>query len=473
MATVVVVGAGVAGLGAALGLAHAGHAVTLVERDGPTGAWSGIDAFSSWDRPHVPQFRQPHTVLARARNLLADRAPQVVERLLADGIEEVNFIRMFAPPEMQRPDDEVFTSFMTRRPAFELALRRTAEDTRGIEFRNDTTATGLVVEERDGFLCVLGVRTDKGDLRGDVVLDAGGRRSPVVRWLRDAGVEIQERVQDCGLTYHSRHFVLRPDADLALPLLALLRFEMRGLTTITFPGEYRTFAICLAPASWDDDLKVLRHNWAWDAAAAAIPALASWVDPANATPIDDVATMAGHRNMLREFVAAGRPVALGLLPVGDALCTTNPANGWGVSMALTTAFAAVDAIDRANGDPLAQALSYDEAVRGEVEDVFLESAALDRLRGYRWQGEEVPPHDRAEAERQALLQELARGAAGDVELGRELLRRVNLLESPRRTLADPDLAERVISRRERRRAERPEPGPARADLVAAVAAATP
>ena len=114
MAAVIVMGAGVAGLGAALGLAEAGHEVTVLERDGSTEAPTGVGAFESWDRPNVPQFRQPHTILARARNILSERAPAVIDRLLADGIEEVNFLKMFTPPEQQRPDDDRFTAFLTR-----------------------------------------------------------------------------------------------------------------------------------------------------------------------------------------------------------------------------------------------------------------------------------------------------------------------------------------------------------------------
>ena len=53
--------------------------------------------------------------------------------------------------------------------------------------------------------------------------------------------------------------------------------------------------------------------------------------------------MAGHQNVRRHYVVDGEPLVRGLLPVGDSLCTTNPQYGWGASMALTYAFAAVSA----------------------------------------------------------------------------------------------------------------------------------
>ena len=66
---------------------------------------------------------------------------------------------------------------------------------------------------------------------------------------------------------------------------------------------------------------------------------------------------------------------LGLLPVGDSLCTTNPMHGWGASMALTYAFAAVDAAT-ALAARSAMALAYDDAVSGEAVGLQ-ESAAMD------------------------------------------------------------------------------------------------
>ncbi len=128
MARIVVIGAGVGGLGAALGLADRGHDVLVVERDPPPPTTHGDDAFSEWDRPHVPQFRQAHAFSARSRNLLAKYAPAVLDRLRDDGIEEINFFKMLAPVELHRPEDDEFTGLLSRRPAFELALRLSAAE---------------------------------------------------------------------------------------------------------------------------------------------------------------------------------------------------------------------------------------------------------------------------------------------------------------------------------------------------------
>src|SRR5688500_1060842 len=116
----VVVGGSIGGLGAALGLARRGWTVTVVERDADSPTDSGDEAFITWERPHVPQFRQPHAFSARSRNLLLKYAPDVVDRLRADGIEESNIFKLLAPREIWTAEDDAYTGLMTRRPAFEL-----------------------------------------------------------------------------------------------------------------------------------------------------------------------------------------------------------------------------------------------------------------------------------------------------------------------------------------------------------------
>ena len=85
------------------------------------------------------------------------------------------------------------------------------------------------------------------------------------------------------------------------------------------------------------------------------------------------------------------------------------------------------------------ALSYDEAVRAEADGVYRESAAMDRLRIYEWDGIDIPADDQAEMDRQRLLRGVFAGATRDPVLGRALLRRMNLVEPPERVLDDPEV----------------------------------
>jgi 2-polyprenyl-6-methoxyphenol hydroxylase-like FAD-dependent oxidoreductase len=456
-------------------LGRAGQEVTIVERDGPAPAGSADEAFTHWDRRHVPQFRQGHIFTARARALLLEHAPEVVEFLVSDGIEEVNLFKLVAPPELHEPEDDDFTNLLVRRPPFELALRRVAEETPGVRFRGPESASGLVVSGDGGEIHVRGVRLAGGDvLPSDVLVDGGGRRSPVARWLREEGATIAEDIQDCGVTYYSRYFRQRPHSDLPQAQLYAIRGELDGLFALGFGGDHDTYGLAFAAPPWDEKLKLLRHGWAWEAAAAAITRVAPWADPGTGQPLQDVETMTGHQNIRRRFVADDKPAALGVLLVGDSLCTTNPTYGWGASMALTHAFAAVDALQRIGDDPNVLALAYDEAIRDETDAVFNESSALDRLRSYRWRNEPIPKHERDESERQALISEgVAWGALLDPDLGRALLRRINLLEPPAAVLDDPTVRAKAEQMRALYATKQVSAGPDRAALLAAIERARP
>ena len=475
----VIIGGSVAGLASAVALARAGWQVDVIERDIAPDTNDGDEAFVTWSRPGVPQFTQAHAFSARSRNLLHARIPEVVDWLLADGIEEWNLFKMMAPRDLWTDADDEFTGLWCRRPAFELAVRRIAEREAGVVLHCPAAAAGLIYGEtsNDGVPVVEGVRLDDGsELRGDVVFDCGGRRTPVTRWLRDDhAIEIPTIEQDCEAVYYTRYYRQTEGSTLSQLMLFGSGGQSEGLAFIAFPGDHRTFALGLFAEPSDAELRVLRHNWAFEAVIASIPSFAIWADPANATPINDAHALAGHSNVRRYFVADGRPLVRGVLPVGDSLCTTNPQYGWGASMALTYAFAAVDSVLANVGDNEAALLAYEEAIGSEADGVYAESAAMDRLRIYQWRDEEIPEWDREAMDRQMLIVGgLMPGATRDPVLGRALLRRTNLLDRPETTLDDPEVVAHarntveILSKKAPRNV-----GPTRQELLETIEAARP
>src|SRR5262245_53955124 len=84
----VVLGGGIAGLAAARLLARRHPRVLVLERDPRAAAATPEDAFATWERAGVPQFRHSHAFLARLRVVLLAHLPDVLDRLRAAGVRE-------------------------------------------------------------------------------------------------------------------------------------------------------------------------------------------------------------------------------------------------------------------------------------------------------------------------------------------------------------------------------------------------
>src|SRR5207248_7854882 len=83
MARIVIIGAGVVGLGAGLVLCGNGHEVTVVERDAQAPPAGAEEIWGIWQRKGVSKFRLPHFFLARYRGLLDCNLPEVKKVLIA------------------------------------------------------------------------------------------------------------------------------------------------------------------------------------------------------------------------------------------------------------------------------------------------------------------------------------------------------------------------------------------------------
>src|SRR5688572_2923986 len=174
MARIVVVGAGVSGLGAALALGRAGHEVTVVERDA-TPLPADADAAFWWDRRGAPQVRHSHAFLARLHNVLRDRHPDVLAALLDAGATELRFAE--GMPETiedrsPRPGDEDLVALACRRTTFEWVLRKAALASPGVSLLDGVVVDELVAtEDPSGLRRATGVRLADGTtVDGDLVV---------------------------------------------------------------------------------------------------------------------------------------------------------------------------------------------------------------------------------------------------------------------------------------------------------------
>jgi hypothetical protein len=217
---------------------------------------------------------------------------------------------------------------------------------------------------------------------------------------------------------------------------------------------------------------MLREAPAFAAAARRVATLAPWVEPERAEPIHRVEAKGQLRNALRRFVVGGRPVALGLHVIGDALCHTNPALGWRISLALTQAFALADAVERHAGDPYAQALAFDAGAWDEAQTCYRASAEIDRSRTREWRGEVCGPPTEDDWPRFMRLVLLPASAKDPVVF--RAARRSMLLLDAAGALRRNDVViarARAIAAAMAAEAAHRVPGPTRDELLAAMASA--
>ncbi|MGN6473235.1 MAG: FAD-dependent oxidoreductase, partial [Mycobacteriales bacterium] len=132
-----------------------------------------------------------------------------------------------------------------------------------------------------------------------------------------------------------------------------------GYLTIVFPQDAETLSALIVRPTDDTRLLELRHNHVFEAAVAMIPHLAEWTDPERFEPITDVLSGSNLANTYRGQRAVDGSVTPGVIFLGDAVLTTNPAAGRGVPLGIAQAREVVRLLD-AGGDPGSVAADFDE-----------------------------------------------------------------------------------------------------------------
>lgn len=111
MGEIVIVGAGIGGLGSALALGRQGRRVIVCERDAAPVPASTEEMWFAWPRPGVAQAPNGHDFLPRLTLELRDRAPDVLQRLLEAGAPPWDCTAGM-PGEERLPEDADLTGFL-------------------------------------------------------------------------------------------------------------------------------------------------------------------------------------------------------------------------------------------------------------------------------------------------------------------------------------------------------------------------
>ena len=430
---VVVVGGGVGGLGAALALARAGHAVTVLERD-PLPVASDVEAAFDADRRGAPQVHQTHGFLARIVVTLRDRFPDVLERLLDAGCFTMPTTLDLGDP---RPGDEDLAVLVVRRTTFEWVLRQAVLAEAGVDVRAGVSVAGLVGDTPG---VVTGVVLDDGTrVDADAVVVATGRRSGLPAWLADLDIELPETVRESGLVYLTRWYRLPDGFDVGLD--PKLGGDLRFVKYLGVPGDGGTLSVTLAVPADDAELRhALSDANRFEDACRLLPGPDRFFAHGPLEPIGGVRPMGGLVNRVRRFLDdEGRPRVLGVHAVGDAHTCTNPLYGRGCSLALVMAVALADAFAAHRDDPLARAVAYEQACRRDVEPWFDVSVQMDAV------GADPTGLAGAESSAGRGLVAVLVAAASDPVIGRGMVRFWNLLATPAELTADAELVARIAA----------------------------
>jgi 2-polyprenyl-6-methoxyphenol hydroxylase-like FAD-dependent oxidoreductase len=356
-----IVGAGPAGLYTAIALARRGRDVVVLDRD-PGPARDG-----TWPRKGVMQFHQAHAMRRQSIDVLREGMPDVLKGLLDAGAS----ISMTA--------DDQPTVLLCRRMLLDWVLRRAAE----------AQGVNVVTGHVDGVLRergrAVGVEVDGVAQPADLVIDASGRANRISGAARPRGES-----HDCGATYVSRQYRLRPGATWGPVNSPIgLSLSLSGYAAIAFLHDNRAFSITFVHDGRDKRLRALRHDDVFEAAVRAVPTLSEWTEPSRSSPITGVLPGGRLYNSYRsQLDDAQRPITPGMVAVGDAVCTTTPLAGRGVSLALLQAQELVRILDH-ELDIDSATIQFDQWCTDHIRPWFDDHRYADADRVRRWSGEDV------------------------------------------------------------------------------------
>ena len=359
----VIVGAGPTGLFIAIALARRGRDVVVVDRD------PGPSPHGVWQRKGVMQFHHAHAFRGPVVEALRAEMPDVLDDLTAAGADVA-----VAPDG--RP-----AALLCRRTTFDRVLRNSAKAEPGV-----TLVTGHVDELLSERGLAAGVKVHGRTLAAGLVIDASGRASRFTSTVRPPA-----EGGDCGATYVTRQYELRETA--ATPPVNSpigLSLSLSGYWALAYLHDNRTVSITFTHDGADKRLRRLRYDGVFEVAVRAIPRLSDWIDPARSQRLSPVLPGGRLYNSYRgQLDGSGRPVLPGLISVGDAVCTTTPLAGRGVTLAFLQARQLIRALDEHRRDIHSATLQFDSWCSSNIRPWFEDHRYADADRVRRWSGEDV------------------------------------------------------------------------------------
>ena len=479
--TLLVAGAGIAGLNAAMALAKPGRQVIVLDRDPPPPEIDPDTAFYDWERKGVTQLRHSHVFLGRLVKLIRDNHPKLWTSLLAAGAREFSFADAL-PPGLQKsyvyaPGDEDMSFLFSRRTTLELIMRRYAQTLPGVSFVPNVGIRGPVVERRGDSVAVTGLRaTVDGAERifsGDAVVDATGRDTQFPEWLAADGLKVDQTPEPAGILYYTRHYRLRDGQDEPVrdgtPGAGDLGYIKFGV----FVADNRHFSVTLAVPEIETELRtaVMRPE-TFDAICAALPGAYRWTNPERAEGVTKVFGMGNLKSMWRRYAVPGNPTLTGFFPIGDASLRTNPLYGRGCSIGAIQAHLLAKVMDEV-ADPALRLAELERRSIAEIRpyyDVMVKQDAQAIRRAVNEQAPGYKPRFKARMVKSLLEDAIGPASRGNLAMMRAMMRAFHMLDDPTGWIKRPINLWRIARtwatpRRFKKHLYEPVFGPGRAEML--------
>ncbi|RIJ16851.1 FAD-dependent oxidoreductase [Henriciella mobilis] len=484
---VLVIGAGIGGLCAALSLAPTGRQITLLERDQPPPSDDPDVTFLDWHRQGAGHVRQSHAFLARLRSIIKQSHPRLLDELLSMGARELTFDMMLTELQQETyepaPEDAELTIITSRRTTLELTMRRYVESLENVTIRPGFFVRDLMIRKaEDGVVEVLGVRGEEGgvmcELAAEIVVDASGKSGFTIQQLMDEGAPITEESETAGILYFTRHYRLLPGMEEPSRTenppgsgdLGYLKFGV-------FPGDNGCFSITIAVPEVEIELrKAILNPDTFHAITLELPGLEPWTNDRRSKPRGKVYGMGDLHSRWRYMVNDSKPATRNYFPLGDTLVRTNPLYGRGCSFAAVSA-EALRASLAGSTDPDEQQIAYHAALQEELRPYYTNQRRQDRSAIKRARNALTPGYRAGWKARmmESFFEDGVRIAIrSDVGLLRQAMRGFHMLEHPDKWLGKPGNLMKVLyywSRGKKRNAAAypPNPGPARDEMLRSLA----
>jgi 2-polyprenyl-6-methoxyphenol hydroxylase-like FAD-dependent oxidoreductase len=452
---ILVAGAGIAGLGAALALGDGAREITILDRDPPPPDLSPDEAFYKWERKGATQLRHSHAFLGRLTTLIRTRYPDLMDELLREGAQLVGYEDMLPPSLMPRyrreAGDDDLAFLLSRRTTLELVIRRYAARLPGVTFVANAGVRGLIAHRDGGELIADGLRVERDgaveDMRADLVVDASGRNTSFPDWLRAEGIEVAEEESPAGILYFTRHYRLRDGADEpprdGTPGAADLGYIKFGV----FNADNRHFSITLAVPEIETALRMaVMKPEIFDAACAQMPAAARWMDPARAEPVSAVFAMGNLKSVWRSYLKAGEPQVLNFFAIGDAAVRTNPLYGRGCSTGVVHAHILRDALN-ATSDPRERARIVERETFAALRPYYDVMVKQDEQAIRRARAEQEPnykPRLKARIAKSFVEDAVVPATRADLTVSRASSRSFHMIAHPTAWLKSPAILARIF-----------------------------